>query len=188
MELITESYLKKWRTNSFVQALLWAAMGLLLVIMHDSLAYSTCYILGIILLVQGVPQLFLFVVEEEKHIFSTIFLLTGILISFLGIWALTCPFDVEPQIPNVIAFVTLLHGLKDIPLARRVYRLQPSSGVFAWLITILTIIVSALILFIPVVTTSLMAIISGILLIIDGASDFWMWTVMTKRSDELRGI
>lgn len=188
MELITESYLRKWRTNSFVQALLWAAMGLLLIVMHDALAYSTCYILGIILLIQGVPQLFLFVVEEEKHIFSTIFLLTGILIGFLGIWALTCPSEVEPQIPNVIAFVTLFHGLKDIPLARHVHRLQPSSGLLAWFITILTIIVSAVIILVPVVTTSLMAILSGVLLMIDGASDFWMWSVITKRSDELRGI
>lgn len=188
MELITESYLRKWKTNSFVQALLWALMGLVMIILHNALKYSTCYVLGTILLIQGIPQLFLFVMEDEKHIFSTIFLLTGILIAFLGIWALTRPDEVQPQIPNVIAFVTLLHGLKDIPLSKHVYALQPKSGILAYFITCSTIIVSSLILFLPVVNTETMAIISGILLIIDGISDFWMWSVVVKRSDELRGI
>lgn len=188
MELITESYLRKWKTNSFMQALLWALMGLVLIVLHNALAYSTCYILGVILLIQGVPQLFLFVAEEEKHIFSTIFLLTGILIAFLGIWSLTRPDEVQPQIPNVIALVTLLHGLKDIPLSKQTYALQPKSGLLAYGITFATIIVSGLILFLPVENTSAMAIISGVLLIIDGISDFWMWSVIVKRSDELRGI
>lgn len=188
MELINESYLRRWKTNSFVQALLWAAMGLVMIVLHNALHYSTCYVLGVILLIQGVPQLFLFVVEEEKHIFSTIFLLTGIAISFMGIWALTLPNEVQPQIPNVIAFVTLVHGLKDIPLSKHVLHVDRISGIFATIITYITIIVSSLILFLPVVNTETMAIISGVLLIVDGISDFWMWSVLTARSKEMRGI
>lgn len=34
-QLITESYLSKWKTNSFLSAMLWAAMGLVLIVIRD---------------------------------------------------------------------------------------------------------------------------------------------------------
>lgn len=48
-QLITESYLSKWKTNSFLSAMLWAAMGLVLIVIRDQVHYSTCYLLGLIL-------------------------------------------------------------------------------------------------------------------------------------------
>lgn len=186
--LITKSYLNKWRTNSFVAALLWAVMGMVLIVIQDNIQYTTCYLLGIVLLVQGVPQLFLFIVEEEKHVFSTISLLTGIIISFLGIWALTLPNEAQKEIPNVIATVTLIHGFKDIALARRIQVLDVNLGKFALLLSVATIICSCIILLLPLEATAIVTICSGILLIIDGISDFWMWTLLTKKSNEQRGI
>ena len=50
-QLITESYLSKWKTNSFLSAMLWAAMGLVLIVIRDQVHYSTCYLLGLILLI-----------------------------------------------------------------------------------------------------------------------------------------
>lgn len=186
--LITKSYLDKWRTNSFIAALLWAVMGLVLIFIQDNIQYSTCYILGIILLVQGVPQLFLFIVEEEKHIFSTISLFTGIIISFLGIWTLTLPNEAQFEIPNVIATVTLIHGIKDIALARRIKVLEVNLGRFALLLSAATIICSSIILLLPLDATAIVAICSGLLLITDGISDFWMWSLLTKKTNEQRGI
>ena len=118
-QLITESYLSKWKTNSFLSAMLWAAMGLVLIVIRDQVHYSTCYLLGLILLIQGIPHLFLFIIEEEKHIFS---------------------------------------------------------------------ISSLIILFLPLEETGIVSIWSGSLLILDGISDFWMWSVLTTKSNEHRGI
>lgn len=186
--LITKSYLAKWKNNSFLSAMLWAAMGLVLIIFQDNVSYSLCYLLGTILLILGVPQLFLFIMEEEKHIFSTFSLVSGISISFLGIWALTLPEMAHNEIPNTIAFVTLIHGLKDVALSRRIQVLDKSMGSIAMVISLVTIVCSLLILFLPLEETSIVAICSGVLLICDGVSDFWMWSILTKRSDEHRGI
>ena len=187
-QLITESYLSKWKTNSFLSAMLWAAMGVVLIVIRDQVHYSTCYLLGLILLIQGIPHLFLFIIEEEKHIFSISSLINGILISFLGIWALTLPQEVEQDIPNVIAFVTLLHGIKDIALSKRIRYLEKRSGNIAMGISIFTIFCSLLILFLPLEETGIVSIWSGSLLILDGISDFWMWSVLTTKSNEHRGI
>ena len=187
-QLITDTYLKCWKKNSLFSALLWAAMGILLMIVQDQVRILTCYILGIILLVQGIPHLFLFISEEEKHIFSISSLVNGILISFLGIWAFTLPEQAMNYIPNTIAFVTLLHGIKDLGLSKRIRWLDTKMGWFAFAISVFTILCSTVILALPLEETKIVAIASGILLIIDGIGDFWMWCILTDRSNEQRGI
>ena len=187
-ELITDAYLKRWKKNSLFSALLWAVMGIILMISQDRVGIYTCYILGIILLIQGIPHLFLFIAEDEKHIFSISSLINGILISFIGIWALTLPEKAMLQIPNMIAFVTLLHGFKDLELSKRIRALDHQTGLFAFLISIFTILCSAVILILPLDETKIVVIASGILLMIDGIGDFWMWCILTDRSNEQRGI
>ena len=187
-KLITQSYLEKWKTNSLFSALLWASMGIVLMIVRDQVHNMACYILGAVLLIQGIPHLFLFITEEEKHIFSISSLINGILISFLGIWALTLPNEVQHNIPDVIAFVTLLHGIKDIALSRRIFHLEQRSGSIAMCISVFTIICSIIILWLPLEETRMMSLWSGSLLMLDGISDFWMWTVLTNKTNEHRGI
>ena len=100
----------------------------------------------------------------------------------------TLPQEVEQDIPNVIAFVTLLHGIKDIALSKRIRYLEKRSGNIAMGISIFTIFCSLLILFLPLEETGIVSIWSGSLLILDGISDFWMWSVLTTKSNEHRGI
>lgn len=187
-QLITDTYLKRWKKNSLFSALLWAVMGIILIFTQDHISIYTCYILGTVLLIQGIPHLFLFIAEEEKHIFSISSLVNGILISFVGIWSLTLSEKAMYHIPNIIAFVTLLHGFKDLELSKRIRVLDTKMGLLALLISIFTIFCSALILALPLDETKIVVIASGLLLIMDGIGDFWMWCILTDRSNEQRGI
>ena len=84
--------------------------------------------------------------------------------------------------------MTLLHGIKDIALSKRIRYLEKRSGNIAMGISIFTIFCSLLILFLPLEETGIVSIWSGSLLILDGISDFWMWSVLTTKSNEHRGI
>ncbi len=184
-KLITESYLKRWKKNSFFSAILWTIVGIIVMLFHRDIDEFTCYLVGIALLLQGVPHLFLFIIEEEKHFFSISSLVNGVLICFLGIWTLTIPRQADGTVPDVIAIVALLHGLKDIALSRRILNLEKHLGYYAIVISILIIFLALAVLFSPMRYDVFCA---GILIIIDGIGNFWMWKVLSKKSDEYRGI
>lgn len=184
-KLITESYLKRWKKNSFTSAILWTALGIILMFFHNKIDYITCYLVGITLLLQGVPHLFLFVIEEEKHFFSISSLINGIIICFFGIWALTLPDQAKLAISDIIAIVVLLHGFKAIALSRRIQCLEKKLGYLSMVISIATILFAIIILFSSIHRIDFC---SGILIIIDGIENFWMWKILSKKSDEHRGI
>ncbi len=184
-KLITESYLKRWRKNSFFSAILWTIVGIILMLFHRDIDVITCYLVGVALLLQGVPHLFLFIIEEEKHIFSISSLVNGVFICFLGIWTLTIPRQADATVPDVIAIVALLHGLRDIALSRRILSLEKQLGYYSMAISFLTIFLALAVLFTPMRYDVLCA---GVLIIIDGIGNFWMWKVLSKKSDEHRGI
>lgn len=105
--------LQRVRLNMYIQMALWIVLGLALFILHDDGADMYCIALGIILLVQGLPQLILFIVERTRYMYSFIMLLSGFMTSILGVISITMEHVSLPYLPMIIGLAILIHGGKE---------------------------------------------------------------------------
>lgn len=105
--------LQRVRLNMYIQTALWIVLGLALFILQDDGADFYCIVLGIVLLIQGLPQLVLFVIERTRYMYSFIMLLSGFLTSILGVISITMEHVALPYLPMIIGLAVLIHGGKE---------------------------------------------------------------------------
>lgn len=102
---------KKIKINMYIQMLLWICMGLALFILHDDAAGAYTTVLGLILLIQGFPQLILFIIERTRYLYSLLMLLSGFFTCIIGVVSIKV--DDFNLLPIMIGMIILIHGGKE---------------------------------------------------------------------------
>ena len=92
------------------------------------------FIGGVMLLFQGVPQLILFLEEDERFSDFTTILVECLLVSFLGVWMLTNPEEVYDTLP-LFCLCHLSACFQQLIITGRIRHLQYSKWWIAALVT-----------------------------------------------------
>lgn len=182
----TKTYLRKIKWNGMLQSLLWLLLGFLILVVFPSFPLYVTRIAGILLLVQGIGQLYLFIQEDERFIFSLLSLGHCICASFTGVWALTSAYDAMSSMYLILAFITLLHGIEDILISYRLRKLHYDKWWIAAIFTTIAIVFSLLLIFIR--DKEFIYTLTSCNMLLNGLFDLWMWMRLEKRAIEEIGI
>lgn len=178
--LFTKLYMKKLKWNGLMQSVIWGCMGIAFVLLYPVSPQMTSIIGGCMLLIQGLPQLYLFIQEDERFIYSLLALIACIIICFLGVWLITKPQVVHDVVPAVFAFVILLRGISDVLIYVRLKRMNFSKSYVALVICALKILCAAILMTQFEITHFIMYSLTALVMVLDGISDAWLWIELEK--------
>ena len=173
--LFSIKYVHRLKWNGLYQSLMWSCFGIMFMLLYPVSPDLMTFIGGVMLLFQGVPQLILFLEEDERFLISLLSLVECLLVSFLGVWMLTNPEEVYDTLPAVLAFVTFLHAFSNLIITGRIRHLQYSKWWIAALVTAAKMTATAALAVQFHLHSEFMVVGTGICMLLDAASDIWMW-------------
>jgi len=169
-----ENLFKKIKTNSLVTAILYAALGVVLLVWPDRATNVLCTVLGLVLLICGAVDVVIFLANRDGSLYAASHLIVGVILAAVGIWILVRPEIVATIIPRVIGILICIHGVSDIGDALTLQHNGYAKWVTALLLGILTLGLGALLIFRPFDAFTTVMRIIGACLLYDGISDIWI--------------
>lgn len=173
--LFSIKYVHRLKWNGLYQSLMWSCFGIMFMLLYPVSPELMTFIGGIMLLFQGIPQLILFLEEDERFLISLLSLVECLLVSFLGVWMLTNPEEVYDTLPAVLAFVTFLHAFSNLIITGRIRHLQYPKWWIAALVTAAKMGATAALAVQFHLHSEFMVVGTGICMLLDAVSDIWMW-------------
>ncbi len=171
-------FLKKIKTNSLVNAFIYAILGLVLVLWPVTSASMLCLALGAVLLICGVIDGILFLTHRDGSLYSGGMLVLGIILAALGAWIIASPQLVAVLVPRVIGVLICIHGAGDIGDAVALRRANYPRWTGALILGLVTLVLGAVLIFYSFTVLSTIVRIIGFFLLYDGVSDVWItWQV-----------
>ncbi|MBQ9828476.1 MAG: DUF308 domain-containing protein [Lachnospiraceae bacterium] len=159
---------KKVMANSFVMAILFIALGVVLVVNPELSAIVMCDILAVVLLVLGIVKVFMFIRTRVREVGNRD-LAVGTFFVALAILIFVFPERISAFIPSILAIFLIFGGADKLQDGVELRR----EGYSHWGITIIMALVVAglgfLVYFNPFSSATLFMRIIGLSLIVEGA-------------------
>ena len=149
-------FLKRIKTNSIVTAILYAALGLVLLVWPSLSASIICTAIGAVLLV------------------------CGIILAVMGVYVMTHPNLVSVVVPRIVGILICIHGVSDLGDALTLHRNGYSRWTAALILGILTLAMGLLLVLKPFTAFATVVRIIGLFLLYDGISDIWIASRVSK--------
>lgn len=177
------SILREQRRSSILAAAITILFGMLLVFWPNQSVGIMCRLLGIAAAVTGVVYVLGWFTRRRMGA-PVYLMLPGIVLLALGLWLITLPESVVLLVQYIFGAILLLHGLVDLQSAVVLMRYQAERWWLDMVLTLLTAALGLLILFNPFGTFSALAMLIGVSLIFDGASDLYLiWRLTNAMKD-----
>lgn len=165
------SILRERRLSSTVSALITIALGVVLLLWPDLSVRLLCMLLGAALLITGVGYIISYFARRSKLSAFQFEIILGIVLAILGLWLILKPDIFISLLQFVFGAVLVIHGIVDLQAS---FHLQ-GAGYEKWwvalILSLLTVVLGAVIIFNPFGTMAALLILIGISLIFDGLSD-----------------
>ena len=178
-------FLNKIRIHAMVSAIMYLAAGVLLLVWPETASSVIAMIVCAVLLACGIAELAIFIFSGERTLYSAVRFLSGLTLVVVAFWLFKNSQVFIEGLHRVAGVLLLIHGLTD---AKHMYDLRKNESSLwagAGILTILTLIAGAVLVFFPfkVYLTALRVV--GIFLIYDGVSDLWMSFQVAQSKREL---
>lgn len=181
-----ENFFKKIKANYMVSAALLTLFGLVLLIWPKTSTTVLCIALGCVLVVCGVTRLAVFLVSRDGSLYSSMNLLSGIVLLVVGIWIVVKPEGVLFVVPIVIGIVVIFHGVHDFGQAINLYKAGYDKWWVALILGIITTGLGILLVVNPFEAIETIVRVVGICLMYDGISDMWIVSRVSKTVKQAR--
>lgn len=177
-------FFKKVKINSLVNAALYTALGLVLILWPVTSASMLCLALGAVLLLCGIIDVILFLTHRDGSLYSGGMLVLGIILAALGAWIIASPQLVAVLVPRVIGALICIHGLGDIGDAVTLRRTDYPRWTAALILGLVTLALGAVLIFYSFTVLSTIVRIIGFFLLYDGVSDIWITAQVSKAAKQ----
>jgi uncharacterized membrane protein HdeD (DUF308 family) len=165
---------KKIKTNSLVTAVIYAALGLVLLVWPKFSTDILCTALGLVLVVCGAVDGIIFLVNRDGSLYSSAHLVIGVVLAAVGIWLMARPTLIAVVIPRIIGILIGIHGVSDIADALTLHRGRDRGWVAALALGFVTLAAGAVLVYDPFDAFTTAIRIIGLCLLYDGISDIWI--------------
>ena len=123
-----DNLLKRMKTNALLSAALYALLGLVLLIWPALSASLLCLALGLVLVLCGLSNIFVFLRSRDGSLYAALHLITGVVLAAVGIWLMARPTLVTVVIPRIVGVLICFHGFRDIGDAIPFGKTTPPAG------------------------------------------------------------
>ena len=155
-------------------SILCILIGWVFVIWPEIIVNTANYILGGIILVMGIVYLAISFWAKQRSVLTGFGVFFSVILIVVGVFMLTKPEIVLSIFPMIIGGIVLVHGVVDLKHSIELGVLKYKNWWIALLIALVTIGLGVLLLFNPFSAVELAFRIIGVILIVDGISEFWI--------------
>jgi uncharacterized membrane protein HdeD (DUF308 family) len=169
-----DSFLKRFKTNAFFSALLYAALGLVLLLWPEVSTGILCALLGVVLVVCGLADILTFLRLRDGTLYASAHLIKGVVLAAVGVWLLSSPALIAVVIPRIIGILICFHGLNDLQDAVSLRKNDSTRWTAALALGLVTLALGLILVFDPFEAFTTVVRVIGAFLIYDGVSDLWI--------------
>lgn len=177
-------YLKNMKISFILAALLYIALGLVLLLWPGTTTTVICYAFGTILAVHGLVTIVSFFFSRTAGFAFE--LLLGIVSGALGVLFLVQPQIIISILPIAIGLFIVVDGLVNLKRAFELRRLEYSRWGVTLALSLVSVGLGLLVLFHPYLAAEALVMVIGGVLIYEGVSDLWAIFMLTRLTKELR--
>ena len=181
-------FLKGLKANYMISAGLCTLLGLVLLIWPGTTMRIVCTLLGSMLLVYGLLQIILYLINKERTMLSQGMMLFGIVLAVIGIWILMSPDMIIMAVPVIVGILIIIHGIHNVVQAIALQKDGYEKWWLAFLFGMLTVIFGGILVYNPFEVAETVVRFIGIFLIYDGLSDIWILSRVSKVKREKEKI
>lgn len=171
---------QKIKLNALVTSLLYAAVGLILLVWPELSANILCTVVGLFLVVCGVVDILQFLLSRDGSLYTNAHLILGVILAVVGIWIMTQPDLISVVIPRVIGIILFVHGFGDIGDAMTLHKNGYARWGTALALAIVTLMLGALLVLDPFDAFATVVRMIGLFLLYDGISDLWITSRVSR--------
>ena len=169
-----DNLLKRMKTNALLSAALYALLGLVLLIWPALTASLLCLALGLVLVLCGLSNIFVFLRSRDGSLYAALHLITGVVLAAVGIWLMARPTLVTVVIPRIVGVLICFHGFGDIGDAMTLRKNSSSRWTAALLLAVITLVLGVILVICPFQAFTTVVRLLGAFLLYDGISDLWI--------------
>lgn len=169
-----KNLLKRIKANALFSALIYTALGVVLLVWPELSTNVLCTALGLVLLICGIADILEFVLQRDGSLYYNLQLGLGVILCAVGGWLLLRPTLIAVIIPRIIGVLVCFHGCKDFGDALTLRKNKSPRATAALLLGIITILLGAVLVVNPFSAFTTVVRIIGLVLIYDGVSDLWI--------------
>lgn len=173
-------FFKGLKANYTVSAGLCTLLGLVLLIWPGTTMRIVCSLLGGMLLLYGVLQIILWLINKERTMISQGMMVFGIVLAVIGIWILTQPEMIIMAVPVIVGVLIVIHGIHNVVQAFALKKDNYDRWWLAFLFGALTVALGGILVYNPFEVAETVVRFIGIFLIYDGISDIWILSRVFK--------
>lgn len=172
--------LKRIKANALFSAILYILLGLVLLLWPERSTGALCTLLGAVLVLCGLSDIFKFLRSRDGTLYSAAHLLTGVILATVGIWLMARPTLIAVIIPRIIGVLICFHGISNLGGALTLRKNQSARWSAAVILGAVTLALGLLLVLAPFEAFTTAVRIIGAVLIYDGVSDIWISTQVTR--------
>lgn len=173
-------FLKGLKANYTISAGLCTLLGLVLLIWPGTTMRIVCTLLGGMLLIYGLVQVVLYLINKERTMLSQGMMVFGIVLAVIGIWILTSPEMIIMAVPVIVGVLIVIHGVHNVVQAIALKKDSYDRWWLAFLFGALTVVLGGILVYNPFEVAETVVRFIGIFLIYDGVSDIWILSRVFK--------
>lgn len=164
--------LKEFKWNMILAALIYIALGVVLLVWPDFTSRAICTVLGGLLLVYGLFQVIGFFAKgSDGWSWAVVDLLVGLCALGLGVFALLSPEAVLSVLPIALGAVVIVDSCVSLKRALQLRELGMEKWWVVCVLAIITALFGLLVVFNPFATLTVLVRVIGAVLIYEGISD-----------------
>ncbi|MDE6892623.1 MAG: DUF308 domain-containing protein [Lachnospiraceae bacterium] len=181
-------FLKGLKANYTVSAGLCTLLGLVLLIWPGTTMRIVCTLLGGMLLIYGLAQIVIYLINKERTMISQGMMVFGIVLAVIGVWILMQPDMIIMAVPVIVGALIVIHGVHNVVQAVALKRDGYDRWWLALVFAALTVVLGGILVYNPFEVAETVVRFIGLFLIYDGVSDIWILSRVFKVKREKEKI
>lgn len=174
-------FLKEWKLQSALYAVLYVILGAILLLFPETTATTLCYALGIAAVVVGVSGVFVYLFRDAaRNAYRNDFVF-GLVAILLGVFIFCKVELIISLIPFILGIAVIVSGFIKLQDCIDVRRMGYGNGLILFLLALVNLVLGIVLVLNPFHTAILLFRIMGAGLIFSGISDLVTSAYMSRK-------
>ncbi|MEG1072105.1 MAG: DUF308 domain-containing protein [Oscillospiraceae bacterium] len=175
-----KEFLKNMKISFILTALIYVALGVVLLFWPDMTSTILCFTLGIALTVYGALLIIGFFAKGDSNRTFQFELMVGIIAAAIGLFALIRPDAVLKILPITFGVIILIDSFVNLKRTLELHQMGYEKWWVVLILALLTAALALLVIFNPFGALNTLIMVIGGILIYQGISDLWAISRISK--------
>lgn len=180
-----KSFLKNLKKSYILTAIFYVAIGICLTIWPETMGRIVCYAFGVLLLIYGIVYVIHYFSGDNDRSFYDFGMINGLIAAGIGIFFIVEADSVVRSLGFVLGLIIVIDSFIKFQKAIELQKVKYSYWWVILLLSFFTIALGVILIINPFKTAITLGRLIGIFLILDGLTDIWTISRISKIAKKL---